>query len=493
MASTDHPLRILLIASEVEGLVKTGGLADVARALPETLARLGHEVIVVTPAYGRIKSLWQSWPATPLCVHLNSFSETWMASRRGRQHGLDLVLLEHEGFFGRAGIYDDGEYPYSDNPVRFAHLCKGALQWCIDHQWQPDIVHANDWQAALTPFYLKEHYRKLPIFERTRSLLTLHNAAYQGQAPSHWLQPLGIHDQFFHPGAFEDNGQLNLLKGGLRFSDAINAVSPGYASELVTDLGGHGLAPIFRDRSKDLHGILNGCDYGQWSPVTDPLIPAQYSKPDEGGKANCKKHLQLELGLAPEPDTPLMVCISRLADQKGFQLLIPALWEVMRDENVQVAILGSGDRNTAAHLHRLNQHFDKRFAFVEGYDMALSHRIEAAGDAFLMPSIFEPCGLNQIYSLCYGTLPLVRAVGGLKDTVVPLNTQHRNSRSATGFMFEEPTAEALEAEIRRMLKVYREKPALWLSMQRNAMKQRFEWEGAAEQYVSLYRSMLSSD
>lgn len=492
MASTEHPLKILVIASEVEGLVKTGGLADVARALPTRLTDEGHDVRVVMPAYGKISAIWEDWPARSMCVHLNHVDEYWMAAREGTDNGLRMVLLEHSASFDRTGIYDDGRFPYADNPLRFGLLSKGALQWCVDSDWQPDILHANDWQSALSCFYLAEHYRYDPFFSNTRSLLTLHNAAYQGQAPAHWLTTLGIHEQFFHPGAFEDFGRINLLKGGIRFAHGINAVSRGYAEELKTDLGGHGLGGLFRERADALVGILNGCDYGQWSPEIDPMIPARYKTPDDGGKAECKRRLQQELNLVERSDLPLLVSISRLADQKGFHLLIPALWEALRHHDFQVALLGSGDPDLAAHLHRLAQHFPERVSFIEGYDAALSHRLEAGGDGFLMPSIFEPCGLNQIYSLRYATLPLVRAVGGLKDTVEPLNGAHDNASTATGFMFNAPTEDALRLEIERLVGVYQHEPKLWLTMQRNAMEQRFEWQDAATQYVNTYRSLLAN-
>ncbi|WP_211227227.1 glycogen synthase [Saccharospirillum impatiens] len=482
------PLKVLVIASEVEGLVKTGGLADVARALPAELVRLGHDVRLVTPAYAKTREVWSNWPHQSLCVHLNAFEETWLATRTGEHQGIPTVQIEHSDSFDRAGIYDNGTTPYEDNARRFALLSKGALQWCRDNDWQPDIVHANDWQAAIACFYLAEHFRYDPFFAHTRSVLTLHNAAYQGQCSSTWLRTLGIHEQFFHPGAFEDHGQINLLKGGIRFADAINAVSPGYASELLSDLGSHGLGPIFRERADALSGILNGCDYGQWSPETDPDIPVHFKHPDDGGKARCKAALKQELGLA-EGDAPLLVSISRLADQKGFNLLIPALWETLRHTDAQVGLLGSGDPNLAAQLHRLAREYPSRVAFVEGYDNALAHRLEAGGDAFLMPSIFEPCGLNQIYSLRYGTLPLVRAVGGLKDTVVPLANIDAEAGQATGFMFADPSAEALITELSNLIRVYHDQPDTWLAMQTTAMTQRFEWAAAAKDYVALYQQV----
>lgn len=491
MASNNAPLKVLVIASEVEGLVKTGGLADVARALPAELVRLGHEVRLVTPAYAKTRAVWSQWPHQSLCVHLNAFEETWLATRSGEHQGIPTVQIEHSDSFDRPGIYDNGATAYEDNARRFALLSKGALQWCRDNDWQPDIVHANDWQAALACFYLAEHFRYDPFFAHSRSVLTLHNAAYQGQCSSAWLRPLGIHEQFYHPGAFEDHGQINLLKGGIRFADAINAVSPGYAGELLSDLGSHGLGALFRERANALSGILNGCDYGQWSPETDPDIPTHFDSPGDGGKAGCKAALKQELGLA-EGRAPLLVSISRLADQKGFNLLIPALWEALRSTDAQVALLGSGDANLAAQLHRLAADYPGRVAFVEGYDNALAHRLEAGGDAFLMPSIFEPCGLNQIYSLRYATLPLVRAVGGLKDTVIRLAEDGANADQATGFMFDAPTPDALITELHRLVRVYHDQPETWRGMQETAMAQRFEWATAADAYVSLYNGLLKT-
>jgi starch synthase len=489
LASTKSPLKVLVIASEVEGLVKTGGLADVARALPAELVRLGHDVRLVTPAYARTRAVWSAWQYQSMCVHLNAFEETWIAARTGEHQGIPTVQIEHSESFDRPGIYDNGSISYEDNARRFALLSMGALQWCRDTDWQPDIVHANDWQSALACFYLAEHFRDEPFFAHSRSVLTLHNAAYQGQCSAGWLRALGIHEQFFHPGAFEDNGQINLLKGGIRFADAINAVSPGYASELLSDLGSHGLGPLFRERADTLSGILNGCDYGQWSPETDPDIPAHFERPDDGGKAECKAALQRELGLTVN-GAPLLVSISRLADQKGFNLLIPALWETLRDTDAQIALLGSGDANLAAQLHQIARQYPSRVAFVEGYDNALAHRLEAGGDAFLMPSIFEPCGLNQIYSLRYATLPLVRAVGGLKDTVNPLHDDISNAGDATGFMFIDPTPDALVTELKRLIRVFHDQPDVWLMMQKTAIKQRFEWETAAQDYVVMYRKLL---
>ncbi|WP_108125198.1 glycogen synthase [Saccharospirillum mangrovi] len=484
-------LKILVVASEVEGLVKTGGLADVARALPACLQAMGHDVRIVMPAYQRIREHWRDWPAQPMQLPLSLFENHRVQARTGTHAGLPMILLEHAPSFERPGVYDDGYGAFDDNPRRFAILSKGALAWCKANDWQPDILHLNDWQSALAAFYLAEHYKDDAFFAHTRSLLSLHNAAYQGHADARWLQPLGIHEVFFRSEIFEDYGRINLLKGGIHFADGLNAVSPGYAEELVTDMGGHGLGAYFRARKNNLIGILNGCDYGQWSPETDPDIAAQFHSIDDTGKAQCKIALQREFKLAEKP-VPLLVSISRLTDQKGFHLLIPALENILKNEDIQVVLLGSGDAQLAAQLHSLEQRFPLKLRFVEGYDMALAHRLEAGGDAFLMPSLFEPCGLNQIYSLRYGTLPLVRHVGGLKNTVVAYNNDGSNLNTATGFSFLDPNANALQQALEQLIQLYQTDPATWQQLQRNAMAQRFEWRDSAQQYVDFYRQLLAT-
>ncbi|PTY36118.1 hypothetical protein BGP77_02025 [Saccharospirillum sp. MSK14-1] len=485
------PLKILVIASEVEGLVKTGGLADVARALPACLQAMGHDVKVSMPAYERIREHWRTWPAQTISLPLSLSESHRIQARTGDNDGLPIIALEHAPSFERAGVYDDGYHAFDDNPRRFAILSKGALQWCQENNWQPDIVHLNDWQSALGAYYLAEHFKDEPFFANTRSLLTLHNGAYQGHADAQWLHPLGINERYFHENIFEDYGRINLLKGGIYFADGLNAVSPGYAEELMTDLGGHGLGRFFRARQDDLIGILNGCDYGQWSPEIDAHITAHFQTIDEPGKAHCKAALQQEFGLA-ERAVPLLVSISRLTDQKGFHLLIPALEELLKTADFQVVLLGSGDAELAARLHSLEQRYPLKVRFTEGYDMALSHRLEAGGDAFLMPSLFEPCGLNQIYSQRYGTLPLVRDVGGLKNTVTALNTTASNVDEATGFSFLEPNATTLQNAIENLIGVYFKQPDIWQRMQRNAMEQRFEWRESALHYIEFYRRLLAT-
>ena len=483
-------MKILFIASEVDGLIKTGGLADVAYALPKALVAAGHEVKIVVPAYQAIEDVWQPWPGAFFSTKISYFNNELICARSGLLEDLSIIAIEHAASFNRPRLYDDGNQAYQDNPYRYAVFSRAALDWCRHQNWQPDIVQTNDWQSALACFYLAEHLKGDAFFAHTRCVMTIHNGAYQMHCDAHWLHEVGIDERFYLPTDFEDNGHLNILKGGIGFADAVTTVSPGYASELVTPTGGHGIDFKYRTLERPLLGILNGCDYQQWNPETDHWLPANYRTIDEPGKAQCKAALQQELGLEIDPQVPLLACVCRLVEQKGIHLLIPTMLELLKQQNCQFAILGSGDETLASHLSYLEKQYRHRFRFVNGYDVGLSHRIEAGADAFVMPSVFEPCGLNQIYSLRYGTVPLVRQVGGLRDSVVPLSQSQRNIKTATGFMFSELSEQALLSEMQRMLAVYQEKPALWQSMQRNGMSQRFSWEKSAKQYLKLYQSLL---
>jgi starch synthase len=341
-------------------------------------------------------------------------------------------------------------------------------------------------------FYLSEHYGKDPFFAKTRSVLSIHNGAYQMHCGPEWAAELGIDERFFNPTDFEDSGHFNLLKGAIGFADGVTTVSPGYASELITPTGGHGIDFKYREMARPIEGILNGCDYDQWSPESDPWIIEKYESPDDPGKPHCKKMLQTELKLELKPDTPILASICRLVDQKGIHLLIPVILDLMKNHDCQVVILGSGEKTLANQLDYIQKQYPHRFHFMNGYDVGLSHRIEAGADAFLMPSVFEPCGLNQIYSLRYGTVPLVREVGGLQDTVVRLSNSQRNLKTATGFMFDELTEEALLAETIRMLNVYHNKKSQWKALQKNGMAKRFSWKKSAVQYQNFYRELLKS-
>ena len=472
--------------------MKTGGLADVAYALPKALQAAGHDVRIAMPAYQRLVDIWQAWPKREFSTTLSYFNTENVSAHLGKHETLDVIAVDHPKSFDREGIYDDGSNSYYDNPYRFAVLSKAALDFCKMDNWQPDIVHANDWQGAMACFYMAEHYGSDPFYENTRSILSIHNGAYQMHCDPYWTAQIGIDDRFNSLNDFEDNGHLNLLKGGLGFADGVTTVSPGYASELVSPTGGHGIDFKYRELTNPLTGILNGCDYDQWNPETDPWIIQQYATIDDPGKAACKRALQKEMGIDIDPEVPLLGTICRLVDQKGIHLLIPVILELMQTQDCQVVMLGSGDQNLANQLTYIQRQYPHRFHFVNGYDTGLSHRIEAGADAFLMPSVFEPCGLNQIYSLRYGTVPLVREVGGLQDTVCRLSQSQRNLKSATGFMFTELTAEALLEETLRLLDVYKNKPTQWKTIQRNGMAKRFSWSKSASKYIAYYQKLLKA-
>ena len=487
--SGSAPLQVFHIASEYEGLVKTGGLADVARALPAALQAQGCETRVMIPCYRPLLDKKLPKILQSLSVKLN-LTETFGCSVRVWDDGpVKVYLLEHNDFFDRDGIYDDGYWPYEDNPLRFALLTKAAFELCKVLDFRPDILHSHDWQTALTGYYHRVHYAGDPFFAGTRVAFNVHNGAYQGRCHARWLSTLGLDPADFTSEKLEDHGEINLLKAGLALSDAIIPVSPGYADELLEESTSHGLWRQFRLHRSRLQGILNGCDYGQWNPETDRLIPARYRADDLSGKARCKSALQAALGLAPEPDRPLFGLISRLTDQKGFHYLIPALHELLQYP-VQIALLGSGDPHFAQQLHHLAASHPGQVSFTDGYSDSLSHRIEAASDFFLMPSLFEPCGLNQIYSMRYGTLPIVRLTGGLRDTVVPLGKAMDNGDEATGLGFQAPQISELAAVLEQAVELYRQYPKLYRQLQQNAMRQRFTWEQAGTEYRALYARLV---
>ena len=508
------PLRVAFVCSEVAGFSKTGGLADVCHALPLALAALGHEVRILTPLYASVPGQDQFRVILPtLDVLLGGQSlggKVWGASltsgnsetsRRtpeasGKETPSDasvaLHFLEHQDFFGRAGLYDEHGSPYSDNALRFGFLAKAGLAWCEAQDWIPDILHLHDWHVAIGALYLRHLRESDARWQHTHSVLTLHNAGYQGQTPMPQADLLGIPAELRNQECFEDHGQLNLLKGGIALADKLNAVSPGYAEELLTPLGGHGLHVHFQRRSEDLVGILNGVEESSWNPATDPHLPANYSLKDRSGKRKCKAALQRRFGLAENPEVPLFGMVSRLTEQKGFGFLIPALeqWLGAGLAEFQVVMLGSGDEHLRQALDRLAATHPGTLGWMHGYSDPLAHLIEGGSDFFLMPSLYEPCGLNQIYSLRYGTLPIVRAVGGLKDTVANYDPE---TGGGTGFVFHDPTPEALRGTLNWVLETWQHQRTALRAVQRRAMRKRFSWEKSAQQYVKLYRTALRRD
>ncbi|HZS39709.1 MAG TPA: glycogen synthase GlgA [Polyangia bacterium] len=474
-------MKILHVASEVAPFSKTGGLADVLGALPGALAKLGLDVTVVTPRYGSIdpdRFALARW-LSPLPVALGA-DTVEVGVYEGRPPGgakVRLLLIDHAPSFARRGLYGDpqtGDYP--DNARRFALLGRAALGLCAQLGWKPDVVHGHDWQCGT--LLLDATSSSLA----PRKVFTVHNLAYQGLFPQSVIDELALPRDGFHPEGYEFYGQVSLLKAGLASADRITTVSPRYAEEIQTPEQGFGLDGFLRARADRLTGILNGVDYDVWNPERDPHLPARYSAERLDGKRACKAALQREFGLPVKPETPLFGSISRLTDQKGFDLVAAALPQLL-ELDLQFVALGTGDAAIQAALLDLQKRHPKKVAVKIAYDERLAHRIEAGADVFVMPSKFEPCGLNQLYSLRYGTPPIVRATGGLDDSIVDYEPR---SQTGTGFKFVPYTAQALLDAWRRALLAYREAPRDFARLQHRAMAQDFSWDASARRYAELY-------
>lgn len=480
-----NKLKILMISSEVVPYAKTGGLADVVGALPQVLQRLGHEVIVVMPKYGSIDvqkhGLRRHWES--MGVWMGNVQE-WCAVDVANNDGVPTYFIEHNNYFARPGLYHDDNFnDYTDNPRRFGFLTRAGLQLAQDLRFKPDIVHVHDWQTALASAYLKIWHWNDPLLGGAASVLTIHNIAYQGKYPASHYDYLGLQWGNFTPDKFEDYGAINFLKGGIVYADVVNTVSPTYANETRTPALGYGLAPYLNDKGDNYVGILNGVDYAQWNPAVDALIPARYTPDDLAGKRICKAELQRRFMLDVNPRVPVIGVVSRLVSQKGLDLLAGAIERIVENMIVQFVILGSGDKGLEAFYGDLPRRYPGRIGSFIGYNNQLAHWIEAGADFFIMPSIYEPCGLNQIYSLKYGTLPIVRATGGLDDTVIQYDER---TGDGTGFKFWEPSANAIFYTVGWAVSTFYDRPQHMAKMIHAAMQQDYSWEKSAAQYEELY-------
>ncbi len=402
--------------------------------------------------------------------------------------GVTVYFIEHEGYFGRSGLYDDGKWAYLDNAERFGFFSKACLQLCRDIGFRPDIVHSNDWQTALIPAYLKIEYFNDPFFADTASVFSIHNIGYQGTFSSDSYDFLGLGKANYTESKFENFGGINFMKGAIFYADAINTVSPTYASEILTDIGGNGLAPYLERRRDDLSGILNGVDYDQWSPDTDVLLPARYSKDDLRGKTICKSELQKEFLLEQDINIPVIGLVSRMVHQKGMHLLAEMIESIVKNMKVQFVILGSGEKHLEDLFGGLPAGYPGRIGAWIGYNNRKAHLVEAGSDFFLMPSLYEPCGLNQIYSMKYGTLPIVREIGGLKDTVKKYDER---TGTGTGFSFNDASAHAVYYAVGWAVSTYYDRPEHIQNMIRQAMAEDYSWERSAEEYESVYDKALA--
>lgn len=484
------PINILMVASECVPFAKSGGLGDVTGALPLFLQKLGHNVSVVIPLYSFIdKKKYNIEPVIDeLTVKMGQEVITCSVHRTYLHENVPVYFIDYEPFFGRPNMYHDNHFnDYWDNPKRFMFLSKASLDLCHEIDFVPDIVHANDWHTAIIPAYLKKLFKDDPVFTDTASVLTIHNIAYQGRYHKDFYAYSGLDYDDFTQDTFECHYAINLLKGGIQFADMINTVSPGYAIETRSAPGGHGLEYFLKKRGDDYIGILNGVDYSQWNPETDKLIPANYSKNDLSGKAVCKEALQKQFNLTVDEDIPVIGIVSRLVEQKGFYLLAECIGGIMDNMNVQFAILGAGDNHLEDFFRRLAHNNRCRTGVHIGYSNELAHLIEAGSDMFLMPSIYEPCGLNQIYSLKYGTVPIVRATGGLDDTID--NYDHETGQG-TGFKFWEPSGKALYHTIEWALGTFYERKEHFRQLILSGMEQNYPWENSAKEYVKLYNRAL---
>lgn len=485
-------MKILMVSAEAVPFAKTGGLADAVSALAVELCRQGHDVRIVMPRYYKIDRKKLIKLEFPLAVPAGQ-AEAWTGVYKTEMPDFPAVtvyFIDHEVSFGRDGIYGSGwETDYHDNPYRFALLCHAAFKLCAKLGWYPDIIHSHDWSSALSCVLLRHIYRAGP-FADTASVLTIHNLGYQGQYSKEAFPSFGIDWKLFQQACFEHNGGLNMLQAGICCADMITTVSPTYAHEVQTPEGGFGLDGLLRVRSDSIKGIVNGADLEAWNPATDKNLPAVYSAENMKGKDICKAELQKRFGLAGNSDIPVIGIIMRLVDQKGIaELFAPmygCMYRLCTELNVQVVVLGAGEKWCENELQTLSGKLDNMRVFI-GYNEQLSHLIEAGSDFFLMPSKYEPCGLNQMYSLLYGTLPIVRRTGGLADTV---QNYDEKTGEGTGFMFDSLTPDAIFGTVNWAVQTYEKRKNHIKAMQARGMKKDFSWKLSARNYEKLYKEAL---
>ncbi|TNF84846.1 MAG: glycogen synthase [Acidobacteria bacterium] len=479
------PLKVCLVSAEVTPFAKTGGLGDVTAALARHLHRLGVDVRLFFPFY----SITDTGPfellADDSLRHVPvRFGERELVfsvfDARLPRTDLDVHLIHAPDLYHRPGIYTNDV----DEHLRFAFLSRAAIESCQRLDWSPDIFHCNDWHTGLLPLYLKSHYAWDDLFTDSRTVLTIHNVGYQGVFPASAVEGLELGDQASLLDEEDlEAGRLNFLKTGILHADLLTTVSPTHAKEIQTAEYGCGLDRQLRARSDDLVGVLNGVEYEEWDPVDDPLIPFAYSRRELAGKEKNKQALLDELSLPADSQAPVVGVVSRLAEQKGFGLFPEVLPELLAARDLHLVVLGTGEERYEEFFRELESRDPMKVSFTNTFDNALAHRIEAGSDLFLMPSLYEPCGLNQMYSLRYGTVPVVRKVGGLADSVIQYDAETGNG---TGFLFEEFSAAALRRALEAALDLY-PNPERWQQLMRNGMAKDFSWDRQIRKYVDLYR------
>lgn len=485
--------KVWYLASEVSPFAKTGGLGDVTGSFPKALKAKNQEIRVIMPKYKSINErkyvLREVIRLKDIPVTINDVTRTInVKSAFLPDSKVQIYFVEIPEFFGRSGLYTDSTTgkDYLDNAERFAYFCKGALETLKILSWRPDIIHCNDWQSALTPYYLKTIYKDDDFLQGIKTIFTIHNFSYQGIFKKSVAQALDIQPaEVEENGAFENDGKLNLLKGAILYSDQITTVSETYAKEISTKKEfGYGLENVLQKKSKAFTGILNGVDYSVWSPSVDKQIPFKYSEEDMEGKKQNKQALLTRVNLKYQEDLPVIGMISRVVEQKGFNLLVDAMSQLM-ELNVQLVILGTGDKKIEKQILALQKKYSNKISLNQAFDETLAHMIEAGSDIFLMPSSYEPCGMNQMYSLKYGTIPIVYHIGGLAETITEYDA---DKKSGNGFVFEKYNGKDMIRALKRALKLYK-KTELWNELQLSAMQEDFSWDRSAQNYLDLYVKM----
>jgi len=489
------PLNILFVSSEVEPFAKTGGLADVSGALPQAIKDLGHEVRVIMPKYRSVDErkfhLHEVLRLKEIDIPIGQ--EVERASVKSciltnTSAKIQVYFLANESLYDRSGLYVNPENhkDYPDNDKRFIFFCRGVLETLKRLGWKPHIIHCNDWQSALIPAYLKTVYRGDSFFLKVKTIFTIHNMAYQGSFPRSSFLKTHLPDELFAPEGVEFYGNFNFLKAGLVYADVITTVSEKYAQEIQSsDEYGCGMSGILRKRSSDVYGILNGIDYSVWNPETDTLIPQKYDARNLDGKVTNKIELLRKFKLEYREGTPVIGCISRLAEQKGFDLIGQIADDLLKLD-IQFILLGTGEKKYHDLFEAIQKRYPQKTGVYLGFSNELAHLIEAGSDMFLMPSRYEPCGLNQMYSLRYGTIPIVHATGGLDDTIEDFDPESGNG---TGFKFFRYDARELLKTIERAVALYANKPA-WRKLMKQGMQKDFSWESSAKKYIALYKNVL---
>lgn len=483
------PMKVLFVSSEVFPLIKTGGLADVSGSLPAALQGLGVDIRILIPGYPSVLEQLNDLQLIATINHLPHIDHAELLLGSIKDTQVKVIVIKSASLYERdGGPYADVHgLEWHDNPIRFGVLSKAAAILASDHSpiadWHPDIVHCNDWQAGLTPAYMK-----LTEHSQAKSIISLHNMAFQGCFPPQWVETLGLPSSGFSIEGFEYHGQLSFLKAGIFYADAISTVSPRYAKEIQTATFGFGLEGLLTNRGDEIKGILNGIETDEWNPETDKYLSKNYSSKDLAGKQQVKAALQQRLGLNIDANAPLLGVVSRLTYQKGLDMLLPNL-QTLIDRGCQFALLGGGEIGLETAFQNLAAQNPGRVSVTIGYNEPLSHQIMAGCDMFIMPSRFEPCGLNQLYGLAYGTPPIVNATGGLADSIIDSNSTHIENKTANGFVMVEASADGLLACIKRALEIFLHDKATWLQIQNTGMTQNLSWDKSAQEYFALYQTL----